>query len=100
MAAGMMPSALAFGAGGEFRSPMALAVIGGLVFSTILSLVFVPAMFMMMDDLGALIWRFGKKLIVSHGDEEPSAGHHREPPAKGPPAMPPPPPSVVSPAAE
>src|SRR6202165_3298912 len=30
MAAGMMPSALAFGAGGEFRSPMALAVIGGL----------------------------------------------------------------------
>jgi multidrug efflux pump subunit AcrB len=99
MAAGMMPSALAFGAGGEFRSPMALAVIGGLVFSTILSLVFVPAMFMMMDDLGALIWRFGKKLIVSHGDEEPSAGHHGEPPAKGPSAMPPPP-SVVSPAAE
>ncbi len=53
MAAGMMPSALAFGAGGEFRSLMALAVIGGLIFSTILSLVFVPAMFMVMDDLGA-----------------------------------------------
>ena len=50
MAAGMMPSALAFGAGGEFRSPMALAVIGGLLFSTVLSLVFVPAMFMVMDD--------------------------------------------------
>jgi hypothetical protein len=94
MAAGMMPSALAFGAGGEFRSPMALAVIGGLVFSTILSLVFVPAMFMMMDDLGALIWRFGKKLIVSHGDsEEHPADHHGEPPAKNPSAM-------VSPAAE
>src|SRR6266576_2562136 len=94
MAAGMMPSALAFGAGGEFRSPMALAVIGGLVFSTILSLVFVPAMFMMMDDLGALIWRFGKKLIVSHGEsEEHPADHHGEPPAKNPPAM-------VSPAAE
>lgn len=96
MAAGMMPSALAFGAGGEFRSPMALAVIGGLVFSTILSLVFVPAMFMMMDDIGALIWRFGKKLIVSHGDsEEHPTGHHGEPPAP-----PPVPPSVVSPAAE
>src|SRR6266540_5983711 len=54
MTAGMMPSALAFGAGGEFRSPMALAVIGGLVFSTILSLVFVPAMFMVMDDVGTL----------------------------------------------
>src|SRR5205823_12986826 len=86
MAAGMMPSALAFGAGGEFRSPMALAVIGGLVFSTILSLVFVPAMFMMMDDIGALIWRFGKKLIVSTGDVEPAA-HHGEP-AKAPPPAP------------
>lgn len=43
MVAGMTPSALAFGAGGEFRSPMALAVIGGLIFSTVLSLIFVPA---------------------------------------------------------
>jgi hypothetical protein len=70
MAAGMMPSALAFGAGGEFRSPMALAVIGGLIFSTVLSLVFVPAMFMLMDDLGALAWRFGKKLLASSGENE------------------------------
>ena len=30
MIAGMIPSALAFGAGGEFRAPMAVAVIGGL----------------------------------------------------------------------
>ncbi|SDO33135.1 efflux RND transporter permease subunit [Afipia sp. GAS231] len=98
MAAGMMPSALAFGAGGEFRSPMALAVIGGLVFSTVLSLVFVPAMFMMMDDLGAFIWRFGKLLLASHAESEPaSRGHdHNEPPAKGPPATPP----AMSPAAE
>src|SRR5207244_9762040 len=65
MAAGMMPSALAIGAGGEFRSPMALAVIGGLLFSTVLSLVFVPAMFMLMDDVGALILRFVKLMIVA-----------------------------------
>ncbi|MGB8402187.1 efflux RND transporter permease subunit [Bradyrhizobium sp.] len=98
MAAGMMPSALAFGAGGEFRSPMALAVIGGLVFSTVLSLVFVPAMFMMMDDIGALFWRFGRKLIVSSGENEHGpADHHGEPAAKGLPAVPP---SLVSPAAE
>ena len=76
MAAGMMPSALAFGAGGEFRSPMALAVIGGLVFSTLLSLVFVPAMFLMMDDLGALFWRFGKKLLASSGENEPPEEGH------------------------
>lgn len=98
MVAGMMPSALAFGAGGEFRSPMALAVIGGLIFSTVLSLVFVPAMFMVMDDIGSLIWRFGKRLVVSHADHELASNeHHDEPPAKGPPG---PPPATMSPAAE
>ncbi len=82
MAAGMMPSALAFGAGGEFRSPMALAVIGGLIFSTVLSLIFVPAMFMMMDDLGQLIWRFGKRLLATTGEGEHPAGdaHGAAPP--------------------
>jgi multidrug efflux pump subunit AcrB len=82
MAAGMAPSALAFGAGGEFRSPMALAVIGGLVFSTVLSLIFVPAMFLMMDDLGNLFWRLGKRLIVSSADAEdpPPADHTAAPP--------------------
>jgi Cu/Ag efflux pump CusA len=97
MAAGMMPSALAFGAGGEFRSPMALAVIGGLVFSTVLSLVFVPAMFMMMDDVGALFWRFGKKLLVSHAESEHAPAEHgpeRTAEHKGPPTI------VHSPAAE
>lgn len=70
MAAGMLPSALAFGAGGEFRSPMALAVIGGLLFSTFLSLIFVPAMFLLMDDVGNLFWRIGKRIIVSSADAD------------------------------
>jgi hypothetical protein len=95
MAAGMMPSALAFGAGGEFRSPMALAVIGGLLFSTVLSLVFVPAMFMVMDDLGALIWRFGRKLVVSSEDADHGGDHHQQPPAQSPPKPP-----AIAPAAE
>jgi len=95
MAAGMMPSALAVGAGGEFRSPMALAVIGGLIFSTILSLVFVPAMFMVMDDLGALIWRFGKRLIVHSEDAETDA-HHGASDAGAPPVSK----NMVHPAAE
>ncbi len=73
MAAGMMPSALAFGAGGEFRSPMALAVIGGLIFSTVLSLVFVPAMFMLMDDVGRVSWHFGRKLLASSAETEHAA---------------------------
>jgi hypothetical protein len=54
----------------------------------VLSLVFVPAMFMLMDDVGALIWRFGKRLVVSHGDdEEPPSGQHQAQGAKGPPAV-------------
>jgi multidrug efflux pump subunit AcrB len=95
MAAGMIPSALAFGAGGEFRSPMALAVIGGLLFSTVLSLVFVPAMFMMMDDVGALFWRFGSKLLASSGEGEngATADHAKD-------RKPTPPNVVHSPAAE
>jgi hypothetical protein len=83
MAAGMIPSALAIGAGGEFRSPMALAVIGGLLFSTVLSLVFVPAMFMLMDDVGALAWRFARRLIVSNAETE-GAREDRSEARKGP----------------
>ena len=43
MAAGMLPAALSLGPGDEFRQPMAFAVIGGLISSTALSLLFVPA---------------------------------------------------------
>ena len=40
---------------------MAIAVIGGLISSTVLSLVFVPAVFALMDDVVAFIWRmFGR----------------------------------------
>jgi hydrophobic/amphiphilic exporter-1 (mainly G- bacteria), HAE1 family len=61
MAAGMLPSAFALGDGGEFRAPMAIAVIGGLLVSTLLSLVFVPSFFTVMDDLGNLMQRiFGR----------------------------------------
>jgi hydrophobe/amphiphile efflux-1 (HAE1) family protein len=63
MAAGMVPSALAYGDGGEFRAPMAIAVIGGLIVSTVLSLVFVPAVFCLMDDAAKLLWRFFGRFI-------------------------------------
>jgi multidrug efflux pump subunit AcrB len=64
MVAGMLPSAFAIGAGGEFRSPMAIAVIGGLLVSTLLSLLFVPAFFAMMDDLGSLAKRLWGRFTV------------------------------------
>ncbi len=49
MVAGMIPSALGLGDGGEFRAPMAIGVIGGLLVSTVLSLVFVPSFYVVMD---------------------------------------------------
>jgi multidrug efflux pump subunit AcrB len=68
MIAGMIPSALAFGAGGEFRAPMAYAVIGGLLFSTVLSLVFVPAAFVLMDNLSRFLASLGRRFISPSGD--------------------------------
>ncbi|NJO23631.1 MAG: efflux RND transporter permease subunit [Sphingomonadales bacterium] len=70
MVGGMIPAALAVGSGGEFRSPMAVAVIGGLISSTLLSLVFVPAVFAVMDDLGSLTWRIFSR-FVGATDEPP-----------------------------
>jgi multidrug efflux pump subunit AcrB len=88
MVAGMLPSALALGAGGEFRSPMAIAVIGGLILSTFLSLLFVPAVFTVMDDVGRLIWRiFGR--FVGEADEAEHKPDHKAdhtPPPAAPPA--------------
>ncbi len=60
MGAGMMPLALGWGADPSFRSPMAIAVIGGLITSTLLSLLVVPAVFTYIDDLEHLI----KRLVV------------------------------------
>ena len=52
MIAGMMPIALALGEGGEFRAPMARAVIGGLITSTMLTLIVVPVAYSYFDDFG------------------------------------------------
>lgn len=57
MTAGMLPSALSFGVSAETRSPMAIAVISGLLVSTSLSLIFVPTFFAVMDDSGAFLRR-------------------------------------------
>jgi HAE1 family hydrophobic/amphiphilic exporter-1 len=50
MGAGMLPIALKIGADADFRAPMAIAVIGGLITSTILSLFYVPVVFTYVDD--------------------------------------------------
>jgi multidrug efflux pump subunit AcrB len=53
MGAGMLPLAVGWGAAdSSFRSPMAVAVIGGLITSTLLSLLVIPAVFTIIDDMG------------------------------------------------
>lgn len=52
---GMLPLALGLGAGAELRAPMAVAIIGGLMTSTLLSLLVVPVLYDVLDD-----WRSGK----------------------------------------
>jgi multidrug efflux pump subunit AcrB len=75
MAAGMLPSALGVGEGGSFRAPMATAVIGGIIVSTVLSLVIVPSFFLIMDDLSSLLARIFGRFIGRKEDEpvEPAA---------------------------
>jgi len=51
MGAGMLPLAMGLGSDPSFRSPMATAVIGGLITSTLLSLLVVPVVFTYVDDL-------------------------------------------------
>jgi multidrug efflux pump subunit AcrB len=58
MGAGMLPIAMGWGAAdASFRSPMAVAVIGGLITSTFLSLLVIPVVYTFMDDLEHLLLR-------------------------------------------
>jgi len=62
---GMLPLALALGQGAEMRAPMARAVIGGLITSTLLTLLVVPVVYTFLDDFGGWARRRweGKKEI-------------------------------------
>jgi multidrug efflux pump subunit AcrB len=66
MGGGMMPVALGFGAADPgFRSPMAIVVIGGLLTSTLLSLLVVPVVFTYIDDLMQVLRRFAGRVTSS-----------------------------------
>jgi hydrophobic/amphiphilic exporter-1 (mainly G- bacteria), HAE1 family len=76
MIAGMLPIAFGIGAGSEARAPMAIAVTGGLVTSTLLTLIIVPVVFTYMDDFQKFLVRQIKgrlneeKLETPAGSEE------------------------------
>jgi multidrug efflux pump subunit AcrB len=65
MIAGMTPIAMGWAGDPSFRAPMGVAVIGGLVVSTVMSLFIVPAMFTVVDDFQQWLARVGHR-----GDRE------------------------------
>ncbi|HSI16332.1 MAG TPA: efflux RND transporter permease subunit [Sphingomonas sp.] len=73
MAAGMLPTALGLGEGASFRQPMAVAVIGGLISSTILALLLVPVVYELVERVE---WRIRPRLARfvtprAPGDDDP-----------------------------
>jgi HAE1 family hydrophobic/amphiphilic exporter-1 len=80
---GMLPIAIGMGEGGGFRAPMARAVIGGLITSTLLTLIVVPVAYTYLDDFGTWMKR---KLMSEEREHELArererAGFAPEPPA-------------------
>jgi multidrug efflux pump subunit AcrB len=72
MIAGMLPVALALGGGSQFRASMAIAVTGGLITSTALTLVIVPAVFTLIDDIENWVGpRIARKLMVGPSPSPP-----------------------------
>lgn len=67
---GMLPLAFAIGAGAEMRAPMARAVVGGLITSTMLSLIVVPVVYSYLDDFTTKL--FGKKKKTEVEEREPA----------------------------
>jgi multidrug efflux pump subunit AcrB len=63
MTAGMLPIALGWGSDPSFRAPMSIAVIGGLMTSTLLSLLVIPAVFTYVDDLESLLGKMRTRLL-------------------------------------
>jgi multidrug efflux pump subunit AcrB len=71
MVAGMLPIALGLHGDSSFRAPMAIAVIGGLLLSTVLTLVIVPAAFTLADDVEQALGPWLKRIFTNGGETQP-----------------------------
>jgi multidrug efflux pump subunit AcrB len=74
MTGGMLPSAFGVGDGGEFRAPMAVAVIGGLLVSTVLSLVVIPSLHLILSGVGDCLGRLLQPFLQSAEADDKSPG--------------------------
>jgi hypothetical protein len=89
MVLGMIPTAIGTGIGAEFRAPMAIAVIGGVTSSTVLTLLVVPVAFLWMERRREQLWRIWRwfspsddtaadagppgEAVEGHGDQQDGA---------------------------
>ena len=62
---GLLPMAFATGEGAELEAPLAIALIGGLVLSTVITLIFIPVVYSLVDDMGNF---FRRKVFKKTGD--------------------------------
>jgi len=71
----MIPIALGIGAGSELMQPLAIATVGGLTLSTLLTLVVVPCGYLVLHGLGDRLKAFlvGRKAAAPHAEPEPGA---------------------------
>jgi hydrophobic/amphiphilic exporter-1 (mainly G- bacteria), HAE1 family len=69
MAAGMLPVALRLGEDADFRAGMAIAVIGGLMSSTLLSLIYIPVIYSYVDDMSKWLGKRLARLSTYKGEE-------------------------------
>ncbi len=67
---GMLPLAVECGAGAELRAPMAQAVIGGLITSTLLTLIVAPVVYTYLDDVSGLLVRWWRRKTPAHARVE------------------------------
>jgi HAE1 family hydrophobic/amphiphilic exporter-1 len=71
---GVVPVALALSEGGETRAPMAIAVIGGMISSTLLTLLVVPVVYLMLDDVQEWVsgkfWKHRRRVPINTVSEK------------------------------
>jgi len=78
---GFLPLAVAMGEGAEVRAPMAITVIGGLLVSTLLTLLVIPVVYDLMDRKGDAYYRQRGRTLHAGTDDGMAAGHPAEEPA-------------------
>jgi multidrug efflux pump subunit AcrB len=84
MVAGMVPTAISLSGDGAWRAPMGVVVIGGLILSTLLTLLIVPAGFSLADSVEKRLGRFFSRNLLTyrHGDDTKPHGEPAPQPAE------------------